>query len=113
MNATFHWIRELPDVWESCRRDCISKRLESNYAVITIDVEGELLHFVEYAGKEDSKWAKLIVDNWRTSKDLPQRTHWVVYQNKAYYAIPPIADLLIDSVRRKLPPGVNFLINGG
>jgi hypothetical protein len=116
LNATFHWIRELPNVMESCRKDWVkhvSKTLNGNYAVVTIDVKGEPLHFVEWATEEDAATANFIMSNWKTDKNLPKRTHWVVYRNHAYYSGTPTAALLVDSVKRKIPPGINYLINGG
>jgi hypothetical protein len=35
----------------------------------------------------------------------------LVYRNHAYYAVIPTTDLMVDSVRRKIPLGVNYLIN--
>jgi hypothetical protein len=110
LNAMLRWINDIPDVAESCRKACINGTLMQDYAVITIDVDDEQVHFVQWIEKTDRVTAKRIMQIWSSDPNAAPRVHWVVYCNEAYFLGSVVGSLLLDSVKRKIAPGVITLL---
>jgi hypothetical protein len=112
LTATLRWIKEVKAIARSCREDCIDHCLHGTYAVITIEVEGEPVHFIQWINKASPTTAKRIIDIWNSDSEAPSRVHWAVYRERAYSLLLPAGQLLLNSVKRKISPGVNLLVHG-